>query len=145
MCRTTFASPIVAWDCQEKEEVFLRPYALLFPGDNPMQAELCSSAGLCCNHFCRTCKVGGSQKHKQSDEGFSELFKVSSASTSIRTSSDMDARKEHIARQMRRSRVRLSNSLRHSSRRSSQLSQRPFVARAPKTHLHNLSSTILLN
>ncbi|KAH9978409.1 hypothetical protein BJV74DRAFT_879458 [Russula compacta] len=75
MSPTAFASPVVAWDCQEKEEVLLRPYALLFPGDNPMQAEFCSSAGLCCNHFCRTCRVGGSQKYKQSDEGFSELLK----------------------------------------------------------------------
>ncbi|KAH9984739.1 hypothetical protein BJV74DRAFT_878739 [Russula compacta] len=39
LIETTFTSPIVAWDCQEGEE------------------------------------VGGSQKHKQSDEGFSELFK----------------------------------------------------------------------
>ncbi|KAH9974865.1 hypothetical protein BJV74DRAFT_879659 [Russula compacta] len=72
----------------KKEEVLLRPYALLFPGDNPMQAEFCSSAGLCCNHFCRTCRVGGSQKYKQSDEGFSELLKVSCTSTSTHTSSD---------------------------------------------------------
>lgn len=74
--RGAFARPVVSWDCQQNEEVLLRPYALLFPGDNPMQAELCSSAGLCCNHFCQTCKVGGTQKYKQSDEGFSEIFKV---------------------------------------------------------------------
>ncbi|KAH9967696.1 hypothetical protein BJV74DRAFT_879922 [Russula compacta] len=80
---TAFASPIVACDCQDKAEVLLRPYALLFPGDNPMQAEFCSSAGLCCNHFCRTCRVGGNQKHKQSDEGFSELFKPAVSTTLV--------------------------------------------------------------
>lgn len=66
-----------AWDCEDGEEVLLRPYALLFPGDNPMQAELCSSAGLQANHFCRMCQVGGTKEFKASNEGFPTLFKVS--------------------------------------------------------------------
>lgn len=41
-----------------------------------MQAEMASSAGLNANHFCRTCKVGGTREFKQSDEGFETLFKV---------------------------------------------------------------------
>lgn len=75
--RTTFAKPIVSWDCHSKEEVLLRPYALLFAGDNPMQAELCSCAGLSTNHPCRTCKAGGSQEYKKSEKGFAEMLKVS--------------------------------------------------------------------
>ncbi|KAF7974716.1 hypothetical protein HWV62_11375 [Athelia sp. TMB] len=71
----TFADPIVAWDCQSKKEVLLRPYALLFAGDNPMQAELCSCAGLNANHPCRTCKAGGTQYQKKSDEGFAKMLK----------------------------------------------------------------------
>lgn len=71
-----FKDPIEAYDCEAKEEVLLRPFAFFFPGDNPMQAELCSCSGLTSNHFCRTCKVGGSQAYKQSEEGFAELFKV---------------------------------------------------------------------
>ncbi|KAJ6546169.1 hypothetical protein B0H10DRAFT_1928082 [Mycena sp. CBHHK59/15] len=51
-----FAEPVVAWDCEAKEEVLLRPYALLFAGDNSMQVELCSCAGLNTNFFCRTCE-----------------------------------------------------------------------------------------
>lgn len=43
-----------------------------------MQAELANSAGLSSNHFCRTCKVGGTREFKQSDDGFSSLFKVPS-------------------------------------------------------------------
>ncbi|KAF8158144.1 hypothetical protein B0H34DRAFT_782741 [Crassisporium funariophilum] len=70
-----FAEPIVAWDCVKKEEVLLQPYTFFFPGDNPMQAKLCSSAGLNSNHFCCTCKAGGSQEYKQSDEGFASVFK----------------------------------------------------------------------
>lgn len=41
-----------------------------------MQAELASCAGLGCNHFCRTCKAGGTKEWKQSSEGFSEILKV---------------------------------------------------------------------
>ncbi|KAJ6583645.1 hypothetical protein B0H10DRAFT_2198263 [Mycena sp. CBHHK59/15] len=71
----TFAEPVVAWDCEAKEEVLLRSYGLLFAGDNPMQAELCSCAGLSSNFFCRTCKAGGTREWKQSNEGFAEVLK----------------------------------------------------------------------
>ncbi|KAJ7810590.1 hypothetical protein B0H14DRAFT_2378966 [Mycena olivaceomarginata] len=47
----TFDVPVAAWDCEGKEEVLLRPYGLLFAGDNPMQAELCSCAGLNTNYL----------------------------------------------------------------------------------------------
>jgi hypothetical protein len=76
--RETFAEPVVAWDCEAKEEVLLRPYGLLFAGDNPMQAELCSCAGLNTNFFCRTCKAGGTRDWKQSNEGFADVLKVNS-------------------------------------------------------------------
>ncbi|KIO21113.1 hypothetical protein M407DRAFT_15855 [Tulasnella calospora MUT 4182] len=65
---------IRVFDCINRKEVILRPYALFFPGDNPMQAEHCSQAGLGCNYFCRTCKVGGTRAFKASDEGFALLF-----------------------------------------------------------------------
>ncbi|KAJ6632325.1 hypothetical protein B0H10DRAFT_2159621 [Mycena sp. CBHHK59/15] len=71
-----FAEPIVAWDCEAKEEVLLRPYGLLFAGDNPMQAELCSCAGLNTNFFCRTCQAGGTRDWKQSNGGFAEVLKA---------------------------------------------------------------------
>ncbi|KAJ6501774.1 hypothetical protein DFH09DRAFT_1051553 [Mycena vulgaris] len=74
--RTAFKDPIVAWDCEAHEEVLLRPYGLLFAGDNPMHAELCSCAGLNSNFFCRTCHAGGTREWKQSDEGFAEILKA---------------------------------------------------------------------
>lgn len=43
-----------------------------------MQAEHCSQAGLNCNFFCQTCKVGGRRSFKESDEGFPCFFKVGS-------------------------------------------------------------------
>lgn len=67
---------LIAYDCQHEEEVLLCPYAVLFAGDNPMQAEECSHGGLKCNKFCRTCHVGGNQKYKRSDDGFLDVFKV---------------------------------------------------------------------
>ncbi|KDN46955.1 hypothetical protein RSAG8_04032, partial [Rhizoctonia solani AG-8 WAC10335] len=69
-----FAEPIVAFDAKTQEEVLLRPWPLFWPGDNPMQAEHCSSAGLNASHFCRTCEVGGSQEYCSSDKGFAELI-----------------------------------------------------------------------
>lgn len=74
--RSAYKEGVVAYDCLDQEEVLLRPYALFFAGDNPMQCEECSGAGLNANHFCRTCEVGGTQEYKRSDEGFAEIFKV---------------------------------------------------------------------
>ncbi|KIN98709.1 hypothetical protein M404DRAFT_157203 [Pisolithus tinctorius Marx 270] len=45
-------SGIIAWDCQDNEEVMLILYRLFHAGDNPMQAEECSQGGLNCNRFC---------------------------------------------------------------------------------------------
>ncbi|KAI6138558.1 hypothetical protein BKA82DRAFT_158153 [Pisolithus tinctorius] len=68
-------SGIIAWDCRDEEEVMLIPQVLFLAGDNPMQGEECSQAGLSCNHFCRTCDVGGKKEHKESDAGYCSLFK----------------------------------------------------------------------
>ncbi|KAJ6626754.1 hypothetical protein B0H10DRAFT_2161530 [Mycena sp. CBHHK59/15] len=84
----TFATPVAAWDCEGKEEVLLCSYGLLFAGDNPMQAELCSCAGLNSNFFCRTCKAGGTQEAKQSTEGFADILKPGVARTPEETAEE---------------------------------------------------------
>ncbi len=84
-CRKTGGtSPIKVWDAVRKRYILVRPWILFLPGDNPMQAELCSHIGLKGNHFCRCCHVGGDQKFKCSDEGFATLAKVKSLSNFIR-------------------------------------------------------------
>ena len=66
----------MAFDIKDQEEVVLIPYELILSGDNPMQAEECSHGGLRCNYFCCTCKVGGMDTEKKTDEGYSDIFQV---------------------------------------------------------------------
>jgi len=68
--------PVIAFDVKHQEEVILIPYTLIIAGDNLMQAEECSHGGLRCNYFCRTCKVGGTNAEKKTDEGYSDIFQV---------------------------------------------------------------------
>ncbi|KAH7919605.1 hypothetical protein BV22DRAFT_968262, partial [Leucogyrophana mollusca] len=74
-------SGVITWDCRDEEEVMLVPYGLFVAGDNPMQAEECSHAGLNCNYFCRTCDVGGTKQYKESEMGYNSIF----SSGSLRT------------------------------------------------------------
>ncbi|KAG2132140.1 uncharacterized protein EDB93DRAFT_1094071 [Suillus bovinus] len=82
-------SGIVAWDCKDEEEVMLIPCGLFLAGDNPMQAEECSHAGLNCNYFCRTCNVGGTKEYKASEEGYNSIFKSGSLRTPEKTTDDI--------------------------------------------------------
>ncbi|CDO77550.1 hypothetical protein BN946_scf184912.g49 [Trametes cinnabarina] len=65
--------PFTVWDAVKERCVLIRPWILFLPGDNPMQAELCSHIGLKGNHFCRSCHVGGDKVYKASDEGYASL------------------------------------------------------------------------
>ncbi|KAG2143512.1 uncharacterized protein EDB93DRAFT_1241410 [Suillus bovinus] len=67
-------SGVTAWDCKDNEEVLLIPCGLFVAGDNPMQAEECSHAGLNCNYFCQTCDIGGTKEYKASKDGYNSLF-----------------------------------------------------------------------
>ncbi|KAG2086659.1 uncharacterized protein F5147DRAFT_659159 [Suillus discolor] len=68
--RKAAESGVFTWDCKHEEEVMLELYGLFLGGNNPMQAEECSQAGLHCNYFCRTCEVGRTKEYKESDEGY---------------------------------------------------------------------------
>ncbi|KAG9089001.1 hypothetical protein FRC06_001747, partial [Ceratobasidium sp. 370] len=81
-----FENPVVAYDCVTGEEVLVCPFGLFWAGDNPMQAEECSSSGLNSNHFCRTCDVGGTDEYKQSLDGYKTLFKTGNRRVASNTS-----------------------------------------------------------
>ncbi|KAF8694557.1 hypothetical protein RHS03_08166, partial [Rhizoctonia solani] len=89
-----FHNPTVAFDCLNHEEVLIRPFPLFWAGDNPMQAEHCSSSGLASNKFCRTCEVGGDTNFKQSIEGYRTLFKPGATRTVTKTRQLIDKRLE---------------------------------------------------
>ncbi|KAG2346414.1 hypothetical protein BDR05DRAFT_878375 [Suillus weaverae] len=82
-------SGIIAWDCKYNEEVLLIPYALFLAGDNPMQAEECSHAGLNCNYFCRTCDIGGTKEFKASSDGYRSLFTSGNIRTPENTTAEI--------------------------------------------------------
>ncbi|KAG2063403.1 hypothetical protein BDR04DRAFT_1038088 [Suillus decipiens] len=82
-------SGIIAWDCKFDEEVMLIPSGLFVAGDNPMQAEECSHAGLNCNYFCRTCHVGGTKEYKESEVGYNSIFAEGSIQTPEETTSQV--------------------------------------------------------
>ncbi|KAG2752138.1 hypothetical protein P692DRAFT_201687974, partial [Suillus brevipes Sb2] len=87
--RKAAESGIVTWDCRDEEEVMLIPSGLFLAGDNPMQAEECSHAGLNCNYFCRTCDVGGTKEYKASEEGYNSIFKSGNLRTPEKTTEDI--------------------------------------------------------
>ncbi|KAG0693274.1 hypothetical protein DFH29DRAFT_985530 [Suillus ampliporus] len=62
---------------------------LFVAGDNPMQAEECSHAGLNCNYFCRTYDVGGTKEYKASDEGYHNIFIPGNLRTPEKTTEDI--------------------------------------------------------
>ncbi|OBZ79989.1 hypothetical protein A0H81_00442 [Grifola frondosa] len=72
--RTGTVAPFKAWDIQRQQYILIRPWILFMPGDNPMQAELCSHIGLQANFFCRCCHVGGDKVYKQSNDGYPTLM-----------------------------------------------------------------------
>ncbi|KAN0125421.1 hypothetical protein V8E53_015508 [Lactarius tabidus] len=69
-------SPVVSFDCKTGKEILIIPYLIFTASDNPMHAEQTSHSGLCSNHFCRTCDVGGTKAYKKSNEGFTKIFEI---------------------------------------------------------------------
>ncbi|KAG8711711.1 hypothetical protein FRC11_002079, partial [Ceratobasidium sp. 423] len=91
-----FSNPTVAYDCTTQEEVIIRPFPLFWAGDNPMQAEHCSSSGLASNKFCRTCEVGGDTNFKLSIVGYRSLFEPGVTRSTAKTRQLIDERLDMV-------------------------------------------------
>ncbi|OBZ68157.1 hypothetical protein A0H81_11959 [Grifola frondosa] len=63
-----------AYDCVDQEDILFRILPNMFPVDNPQQSESCSHLGLHGNAWCRKCKLGGSQRDRETDEIFEQHF-----------------------------------------------------------------------
>lgn len=68
--------PIQTWDALSGEEIKIKLCCNCAPGDNPAQSETCGHIGGKGNYLCRKCGVGGTQKSKESSEGFHKMFLV---------------------------------------------------------------------
>lgn len=71
---STHKKPVKTHDAATGESVRFRIAVNANPSDNPMQSESCSHVGSGGNLFCRKCKVGGTSREKETDEGFDSLF-----------------------------------------------------------------------
>ncbi|KAJ6617842.1 hypothetical protein B0H10DRAFT_1796504 [Mycena sp. CBHHK59/15] len=63
-----------AYDCALQREILFRLRAHLLPADNPQQAESSSTSGANSTWWCREDKSGGSDAHRETDEGYDALF-----------------------------------------------------------------------
>ncbi|KAF8801376.1 hypothetical protein BYT27DRAFT_7198307 [Phlegmacium glaucopus] len=81
----THVEPIQTRDALTGQEVKLKIYCNCAPGDNPAQSEASGHIGSKGNHPCRKCNVGGSQKEKESNEGFHAMFMPDRARSSTET------------------------------------------------------------
>ncbi|KAJ6590924.1 hypothetical protein B0H10DRAFT_2330640 [Mycena sp. CBHHK59/15] len=63
-----------AYDCGLKREILFQVHAHLLPADNPQQAESTSTAGSSSTWWCREDKSGGSNVHRETDDGYHALF-----------------------------------------------------------------------
>ena len=72
--RSTHSNPITVYDVQARETARVRIFIDTDRSDNPMQSEIACHIGSNGNYPCRRCKIGGTQKEKESDDGFESFF-----------------------------------------------------------------------
>ncbi|KAI0365428.1 hypothetical protein BV20DRAFT_954196 [Pilatotrama ljubarskyi] len=64
----------MAYDCAAQEEIMLRVLPEVLPADNPQQSASCSHLGLHGNYPCRRCQFGGTERERETDEGYEKHF-----------------------------------------------------------------------
>ncbi|PPR08199.1 hypothetical protein CVT24_001412 [Panaeolus cyanescens] len=71
---STHEEPVRFRDPITGDQARFKIFCLSEPGDNPAQSQASGHIGGKGNHPCRKCEIGGSQKDKETDEGFHALF-----------------------------------------------------------------------
>jgi hypothetical protein len=74
--RSTHHDPVKVRHATSGKQMCFKIYCNCGPGDNPAQSELSGHIGMKGNFFCWKCHVGGTQKSKETNEGFHSLFYV---------------------------------------------------------------------
>lgn len=64
------------YDVETCETAKVRIFIDTDRSDNPMQSEIACHIGSKGNYPCRRCKIGGSQREKESDSGYESYFSV---------------------------------------------------------------------
>ncbi|PPQ83741.1 hypothetical protein CVT24_007640 [Panaeolus cyanescens] len=63
-----------AYDCKLQQEIIFQIHAHLLPADNPQQATESSTASSKARMWCRGDDLGGTDNHRETDEGYHSLF-----------------------------------------------------------------------
>ncbi|KAF8153401.1 hypothetical protein B0H34DRAFT_754825 [Crassisporium funariophilum] len=82
---TTHCEPVKVRHGITGKQIRFKIYCNCGPGDNPAQSEASGHIGGNGNHPCRKCDVGGSQKDKETDEGFHKMFLAGNARSAEQT------------------------------------------------------------
>ncbi|KAI1788974.1 hypothetical protein LXA43DRAFT_893623 [Ganoderma leucocontextum] len=71
----------VMYDCELREEILVRILPETLPADNPQQSATCSHVGLKGNKPCRKCEFGGTERERETDQGYEQHFSPGAART----------------------------------------------------------------
>ncbi|KAH8926428.1 hypothetical protein BT69DRAFT_1348041 [Atractiella rhizophila] len=96
---------LFTYDAANHEEIHIQALVLLFEGDNPMQAEICSTGSLASLVFCRECDAGAESKAEaQTASGldtFMKSGKLRDPLTTVSTSKEQHQSATHLRQKHR--------------------------------------------
>ncbi|KAF9464228.1 hypothetical protein BDZ94DRAFT_1355980 [Collybia nuda] len=72
--RSTHSEPFKAHHAASSHQIWFKMYCNCGPGDNPAQSETLGHIGSKGNFPCRKCHAGGTQKEKETNNGFNKMF-----------------------------------------------------------------------
>ncbi|KAF8148420.1 hypothetical protein B0H34DRAFT_778280 [Crassisporium funariophilum] len=82
---STHTKPLKVRDADTGSQIRLKLYCNCGPGDNPAQSETSGHIGVKGNYPCRKCHAGGTQKVKETNEGFHKMFLSAELRSSVET------------------------------------------------------------